>query len=208
MGALKGSISYTKYYVDGELPHDFKVMFVERVQQFAFLPLTAEDEDEERTGWCSVEHPFDLDLDEHKVLFNEYLNLGLRTDKWRLPGALVKAHTTEAERAYLEEHKKQKISKREKEDIKAVVEQKLKQQLLPTMKVVDVSWNLHRGELRFWTQSAKACEQFEEFFEQTFGMPLVLEAAYTSALECELDDAQLSWLEQIDATTFHETVAV
>ena len=207
MGALNGSLTYAKYYVDGDLPADFRDSFTERVQQSTFVPLAAEDEDEERTGWCSIEHPFDLELDRHKIFFNEYLNLGYRTDKWRLPSALVKAHYTEAERKYMADQKKTKVSKREKEDIKAVVEQKLKRQLLPAMKVIDVSWNLHRGELRFWTQSAKVCELFEEFFEETFGVTLVPETAYTSATEYELGDKELGLLEQIEATTFHDLEA-
>lgn len=203
MGVLSGSIAYTKYYVEGALPADFRDHFVERARHFVFVPLRADEEEEERTGWCSVEHPFDLELDEYKLYFNEYLNLGMRTDKWRLPGPVVKAHMTEAERKYLEENKKAKLSKAEKEDLKLIVEGRLKEKLLPAMRVVDMSWNLNRGELRFWTQSAKVCEHFEALFEETFGMRLVLEAAYTAALERELDEGLKGRLESIEPSVFH-----
>lgn len=203
MGALNGSIAYTKYYVEGELPADYRERFVERVQQLVFVPLRADEEEEERTGWCSIEHPFDLDLDEYKIYYNEYINLGLRTDKWRLPGPLVKAHMTEAERKYLEENKKTKLSKSEKEDLKLIVEGHLKEKLFPAMKVIDLSWNINKGELRVWTQSPKVCEHFEAIFEETFGMRLVLEAAYTSATECELDDVMMLRLESIEPSALH-----
>ena len=54
MGALKGSISFSKFYVRGALPDGFRDAYVERIRLRAFQPLTAAEEAERRAGWCST----------------------------------------------------------------------------------------------------------------------------------------------------------
>ena len=122
MGAFRGSISFTKFHVRGELPADFRDRFVESIRMRAFRDLDPSEELDERTGWCSIEHPFDLDLAYEKVFFNDYLNLGLRTDVWRIPSSLFKASFREAERAYLAEHGAEKLSRTQKKNLEAIAE--------------------------------------------------------------------------------------
>lgn len=204
MGALNGSISYSRFYVEGDLPQGFKERFVEALRARAFEPLTAESEEEEHVGWCSIEHPLDLELDAHKLFFNSYLNVGWRVDRWRIPGPILKAYYTEAERAYLAENNKERLSRSEKVDLKAVVTAELKQKLMPTMKVIDVSWNVHTGVLRFWNQSAKTAEHFQAYFEETFeGLRLIPDTPYTAAIQYALDDTQVGLLADLTPTVLH-----
>ncbi|MBC7174243.1 MAG: hypothetical protein H5U40_17495, partial [Polyangiaceae bacterium] len=62
MGAIRGSISFSKFHVRGELPDDFRERFVEAIQLRAFRDLDPAEDLPSRTGWCSIEHPFDVDL--------------------------------------------------------------------------------------------------------------------------------------------------
>jgi recombination associated protein RdgC len=204
LGALNGSLSYTRFYVEGELPPNFRQVYTESVQAFAFEPLTAEDDDnEERTGWCNIEHPFDMSFDEYKLFYNEYLNVAMRTDRWRIPAALLKAYCTEAERKYMLENGKEKLRRGEKEEIKAVITAELKNRLLPSLKTIDVSWNTHTGIVRFWNASARVCETFQDLFEDTFGLRLVADSPYVSALQFEMTDALLAALPESEPATFH-----
>lgn len=203
MGALNGSLSYTRFYVEGSLPSNFRKVFLDAVRLYAFEPLKPEDDDEERHGWCNIEHPLDLEFDEHKIFFNEYMNLALRIDKWRIPGPILKAYCTEAERDYLAKNNKEKLRKSEKEDIKALVTADMKRRLFPTLKTIDMSWNVHTGMVRFWNQSAKTCELFQDLFEQTFNLRLVPDSPYISALQGEMNGDQMSLLPQLEPTTFH-----
>lgn len=203
MGALNGSLSYTRFYVEGELPPDYRRRFVEAAQERAFIPLAPGDEDEERMGWCSIEHPLDLVFDEHKLFYNEYLNLALRIDRWRLPAALVKAFCTEAERKYLLENRKERLRKSEREEIKASIIADLKARLLPALQTIDVSWNTHSGIVRFWNQSARLCETFQDLFEETFKVRLIPDNPYVSALQCELDETQTERLADLEPVLFH-----
>lgn len=203
MGALKGTITYTKLYVRGELPDGFRDSFVERIRLRAFQPLTVEDDAEQRAGWCSIEDPLDTELDHNKLYFNSYLNLGLRTDRWVIPGPLLKAHLAEAEREHLAKRGRDRLSKREKEEIRVTVSRRLRRQVLPVMGVVDLSWNLITGVVRFWSQSPKALESMMELFEDTFGLPLLPESPAASAISLGLTAAQQQALEALTPTVFH-----
>lgn len=203
MGALKGTITYTKLYVRGELPDGFRDSFVERIRLRAFQPLTVEDDVEQRAGWCSIEDPLDTELDHNKIYFNSYLNLGLRTDRWVIPGPLLKAHLAEAEREHLQKRGRERLSKREKEEIRVTVSRRLRRQVLPVMGVVDLSWNLTTGVVRFWSQSPKALESMMELFEDTFQLPLLPESPAASAISLGLSAAQQQALEALTPTVFH-----
>jgi len=202
LGALKGSMSFSKFYVQGRLPDAFAESFVERVRLRVFQPLTVDDEVEERCGWCSVEHPFDLELDSEKIFFNNYLNLGLRIDRWVVPGPLFKAHFAEAERVYLAKRGRAKLGKREKEELNVTVSRRLRKQIIPTMKVTDASWSLEHGIVRLWTQSPRTQQTFLDLFETTFDLQLMAEGPYASALRLGLTESEMSHFEQLLPTVF------
>ncbi len=206
MGAFGGSMTFTTFKVRGELPDDFRDRFITGIRHETFRPLEPEEEGDESIGWCSIEHPFDLDLNIDKVLFNSYLNLGLRIDRWRIPASLFKAHFVEAERRYLAESKKERLTKREKNELKAVVTASLRRQSLPTMKVIDLSWNLDTGVLRFWSQSRRMLETLEEIFEETFDLGLVQHSPYVVAQAAGIPQEVLATLDHLDPTPFHAMV--
>jgi recombination associated protein RdgC len=203
LGALKGSITFAKFYVRGQLPDAFRDKFVERIGLRAFRPLTVEEDADQRSGWCSIENPLDCELDHGKVFFNSYLNLGLRTDRWQVPAPLFKAHFAEAEREHLQKRGREKLGRREKEELRAVVSRRLRAQLLPVMKVIDLSWNLETGVVRFWNQSPRVHEGLSELFEDTFELDLVPESPYTAARELGLSDAHAKAFESLKPTAFH-----
>jgi recombination associated protein RdgC len=202
VGALKGSISYARFYIRGTVPDSFHDRYLEAVRLRAFRPLTVEEEDEERAGWCSIGSPFDLDLDHGKVIYNSYLNLGLRVDRWRIPGPLFKAHFAEAEAAHLAERGREKLSRREKDELKVFVARKLRRQVIPAMKTVDLSWNLVTGVVRFWSNSKGLHERLQEIFHDTFGLDLVPEGPYTTALRLGPTDAQIEAIGALEHTVF------
>ena len=202
MGALKGSISFSKFYVRGELVEAFRDVFVERIRLRAFRPLTVQEDDEQRVGWCSIENPLDCELDHGKIYFNSYLNLGLRIDRWQIPSPLFKAHFGEAEREHLQKRGREKLTRREKEELTAVVSKRLRKQLIPTMKVIDLAWNLDTGVVRFWNQSPRVHETLEELFEDTFQLDLVPESPYTAAARIGLEEAHARAFETLEPATF------
>ena len=117
MPALRGSLTYVRYFVDGELPADLST-FLKPIRLRAMKPLEPQEDVAERSGWCRVGEPFATDLGHGDVFFNEYVNLGFRTNRWAIPGPLLRAKLREAEAAYLERKGRERLSKRERTELK------------------------------------------------------------------------------------------
>jgi hypothetical protein len=207
LGALKGSISYSKFYVTGELPDGFRDRFVERVRLRAFRPLTAEDTDDARAGWCSIENPLDGDLDHGKIFWNTYLNLSYRLDRFQIPAPLLKAHLEEAEREHRAKRGRTRLGRRDKEELRAIVTRRLRAQSLPVMKIIDLSWNLETGVVRFFCPSPKALEGLIELFEDTFELVLVPQSPLSAARSLGLSEARARAFETLKPTVFHTPLA-
>lgn len=195
MPALKGSLTYARFFVDGEVPKDFRERFMRAIRLRAMQPLLADDEASERSGWCAIGEPFDVDLHHEGVFYNNFINLGFRTDRWVIPGSLLRTRLREAENAYLLKRGRERLSRREKTEIKELVAKKLRKQFVPTTRAVDLSWSLEDGVVRFFSQSARPTASMLDLFTKTFGLKLVPEAPYTLATRLGLSKAgEQAWI--------------
>ncbi len=183
MGVFSGSISYTKFYVRGEVPKRFQAAFQKNIQLRTFVPLSTDEDEEERSGWCAASNALDLDLSQQKWLFDRYLVLGMRVDKWRIPRALLKAQLAEATTELLERKGKAKLSRPEKDELKFRITKRLRKKVLPSMRQFDLCWDLDRGVLLFWNRSPRMIDDLMVLFERTFSMQLEPASPYVEAKE-------------------------
>ena len=205
MSALRGSLTYARFYVEGDLPDDFRERFMRAIRLRAMRPLEPDDEELERSGWCKIGEPFATELGYEDVFFdapsgcrppsadlrfNAFVNLGFRTDKWAIPGSLLKRHVKEAEEAYLQKKGRERISRREKNELKILVGKKLRKHTAPATRTVDLSWSLDEGLVRFFGHAPKPAAAMMELFSKTFGLRLVPESPYTLAARIGLSKAQ------------------
>ncbi len=204
MGVWSGNLSYTRYFVEGEAPtQDHRSWILDRIKMMAVPTLTVETEDEQVLGWCTVENILDTEFASEKLFYNEYILWAFRLDSWRLPPTLFKALLAEAERDYRAETGKERITKREKDALKAKVRLDLKRQSLPNISTYDICWHWEKDELRFWSMSSKANTLFLELFEKTFpGLQLVAQSPYTLAERLDLGDAPLETMKSLEPETF------
>lgn len=201
MGALRGSLTYSRFFVTGDLPADLAGATLKRVRANAAQPLNPDEDVSERHGWASIEDPMDTDLDHEKVFFNEYVCLGLRIDRWVVPKPLLNAHLREAEETLLQKKGLERLGRKAKADLKLFVLKRLRRQLMPSTKSIDLVWNVQTGVARFFSQSAKLHLLAQELFEKTFRLKLVPESPGTAAERAGLDArAQKIW-EQLEPTT-------
>jgi hypothetical protein len=190
VSALRGSLTYARFYVQGNVPDDFRERFMRSIRLRAMRPLEPDDEELERSGWCKIGEPFATDLAYEDVFFNAFVNLGFRTDKWALPGSLVRRHLKEAEEAYLQKKGRERLSRREKTELKILVGKKLRKNTAPATRMVDLSWSLDEGLVRFFGHAPKPGAAMMELFSKTFGLTLVPESPYTLAARIGLSKAQ------------------
>jgi len=190
MPAMSGSLTYARLFVEGALPEDYREHFVDALRARAMKPLDADDEAQERSGFCTFGDPYELELSYERVFYNNFVNLGFRTDRWAIPPALLRANVREAEQIYLEKKGRERLSKREKSEIKDLVLRQMKRQTAPVVRVVDLSWSLDEGLVRFFSHSQRPILAMSDLFHKVFGLKLVPEAPYTLAARLGLSPAQ------------------
>lgn len=181
MGVFKGSISATKFYVRGSVPKRFAAPYLEKIEGAKFVELSVDDEPSESVGWCVASSPLDLALRHEQVYLGNYVVLGMRTDRWRIPRPLFKAQFDRAAAEWAERTGRQKMNKREKDELKFRIERKLRRKVLPSMRSVDVCWNMDRRSVLLWSRSPRVKEDFRELFERTFALELDEDSPFMSA---------------------------
>lgn len=187
-------MSYARFFVNGALAEGFREKFLEALALRAMRPLDADEDIEERSGWCALGDPYQLELTHERVYYNNFLNLGFRTDRWAIPAPVLKTKLREAETAYLAQKGRERLAKREKEELKQVVVRKLRKQFVPTVRVVDLSWSFEENLVRFYSHSARTIAAMADLFAQTFGLELTIEAPYTLAARLGLtEDEERAW---------------
>ena len=200
MGVFSGSITISKFFVRGAPRRGFKSRYLENIALRAFRPLRPDEDVDERVGWCVAGRLFDLELTDENVFFGPYLLLGLRQDRWKLPPALLQAHYQEALSAMLAKSGRERLTKSEKDAVKAKVVGGLKRKVLPAMRLVDLAWDLDARVLFFWSQSTSMHERLAALFERTFDLQIDVASPFMVASESGLADRQLDDLVRLEPT--------
>ncbi len=198
MSALSGSLSYQRFFVEKDLPRDFVTKSHSKIVAHAMRPLSPNEPEGERSGWCVLGEPLDVELDRSRVHLDGFVNLGLRTDRWAIPSALLKTRLREAEAAERARKGRDRLGRNEKAEIKELVIRELRKKIIPTTRAVDLSWSLEERVVRFFSHSKKSTGVMIDLFEKTFGFELIAESPYTQSRRLELSDAQMRAWETIE----------
>lgn len=201
MGVFSGSISYSKFFVRGDVPKRFQAPFMKAIRLRTFAPLEVDAEEDSSVGFCAPGNALDLDLSQDKVLFNQYVVLGLRIDKWRIPRTLFRAHYDQAEAELRARSGKEKLSKKDKDELKVRIQRRLRKKVLPSMRAFDLLWDVDRKVTLFWNRSPRVKEELMALFEQTFQLRLDEVSPYVAA-KALLDDRQMARIEGLEASSF------
>ncbi len=182
MGALKGTLTYTTYYVMDEPGPGFRERFMEAVTKHRFRDIDIEAHKDTSMGWVVLGEPFDTELDWNNVFRDPYVCISLRRDTIKVPKTAFEAHYGARERAFLREQGREHLKKSERAALKEDVMLQLRRRALPDIKLFDVVWNTVDGSIRFWSQSKKIREEFEGIVAETWGIRIVPASPYTMML--------------------------
>jgi len=202
LGARGGSLTFTRFFTQGALPKDLRRKFLEAAKLRVFEPLKPEDEALEATGWCVMERPFDLELDSAKMFHDNFVLLGFRVDRYRIPGALLKSQISDEEQRQLARGKKTKLSRNEKLEIKDRVVMRLRKKLVPSSKAIDLCWHLDSGVVLFFGHSKRMLLDFAALFEKSFGLALMEDSPHAAASRADLPRELERALKQIEPLSF------
>src|SRR4030042_1713874 len=124
MGIRKGTLSFSRYRLIGNLPDQFPAFFAERIRRNAFQTVwrTA---DEKAAGWTGLEDPLDIDFPYASYAQGRYLLFSLRVDRKSVAPSLLRLRIMEAERSKLAETSQKKLYREKAEGIRGGVRPRL-----------------------------------------------------------------------------------
>lgn len=200
MGLIKGSASFVRFSVEGELPENPLDFIADRVTSFSFRDID-DTYDEYSIGWVSVHNMFDSQFKYASYLTGDYVTLTLRVDERKVsPAILNKCIQKEEERIKLEKQIP-KISRAMKVEIKERIKAELMRKSVPIPAIFDLCWNLSRGTVLFFSTNKKLHAVLEDYFKESFGLNLRLQIPYVTA-ESIVSDEKRSRLETITPDIF------
>jgi recombination associated protein RdgC len=202
LGVSRGALTFTRLFVQGKPPKDLRKRYLEAVRLRKFTPLAPEDEASEAVGWCVIERPFDLDFQPDRLFYDRFVQLGLRVDKWKIPGVLLRSQVADEEQRMLSRAGREKLTRGEKEDIKLRVIGRLRKKILPSSRAFDVLWDLDAGTVLLFTHSARTTEEFMALFQKTFGLELRVDSPYFAAGRAELSATLQKAFDKVEPVSF------
>ncbi len=202
MGALTGSMTPTAYYVEGDLPDDFRNVFTKALGSRKFREIEVESDQDESLGWVDVSDPFDTEFMIERVVWNDYVLFALRQDQLRIPPAVFRLHFRRALTDYLDSQDRERATRAEEEEVRDMLEKQLRRRVLPSIRIFEVAWNLDRGEVWLFTPNKRVNEIFLDLFSDTFGMVLIPRNAYSRLERAGLDQEALDRISALEPTAF------
>ena len=139
MGLLKGSFTFARFHVDGQLPQAFLNFVNSRIKANSFRDVLKSTE-EKRMGWVSLTDILDTDFENANYALGDYLIFSLRIDRKLIPPKLMKVKLMEEERRFLAQSGKNRINKQMAAGIKDKVKLELLTKLDAIPSFYDVCW--------------------------------------------------------------------
>ena len=181
MGILSNSASYVRYAVEGDLPDNFWNFAADRISQYSFRDID-DSYEEQSIGWVSVHNMFDSSFAYSSYAVADYLVLSLRIDERKISKAALKKFCLKEEERIKKERQLPKVSRGQRQEMKENMTLMLTKRAVPIPSVYDLCWNLSEGTVLFFSTNKKAQALLEDYFKETFGMHLVLQIPYLTAM--------------------------
>jgi len=171
MGLLKGSLTFSRYRVKGELPAEFRPFFDRQIKKYAFRDLTASAE-EQAFGWTCLENPLDTAFEGGRYCAGDFFYFSLRLDRKSVPPALLRLKCLEEERKSLKDSGRTRLFREQAREIKERVFLHLLTKAHPVPSFYDVCWSVPGGWLLVGSHADRVFEIFEDLFKITFNARL------------------------------------
>ena len=181
MGLISGSGSFTRYFAEGTLPENFMESLSEKIVGHSFRNLDETSIAERSVGWVNVMDMFDNRFAGLEFLKEPYVTMSLRVDEKKIPSTALKQYCLEAEEKIKEAEDLDYLPKNRRFDIKEGVRLRLLKRAIPVSRTYDMIWNYSTGLVIFGCTTNRLCDEFMEFFLQTFDIQLQAICPYTLA---------------------------
>ncbi|HIP40483.1 MAG TPA: DNA recombination-dependent growth factor C [Desulfocapsa sulfexigens] len=200
MGFIKGTASFVRFGVEGELPENIWDFIADKVVSFAFRDID-DTYDEYSLGWVSVLNMFDTEFEYASYAAGNYVTLSMRLDERKVSSTIVKKFVQKEEERVKKEKQIPKIARSMRVEIKERIQNELMRKALPMPAVFDMCWNLENSTVLFFSTNKKAQALLEDLFKETFGLTLIQQIPYLCG-EHVLDEDDVDKLDRITPEIF------
>jgi hypothetical protein len=169
---LKGPLTFRRFFSEGGAPSASSSDLVELLIHDRFLGRLDDPRKEERSGWVTVGNLLDTDFSVANTYFAPYMLFSQRTDKKAIPPALLRALVERETAELLKSTGMERLPPGGKAEIREQLEEKYLPQMLPSVSVVEVCWNLQSGMVRVLSTSERAVGRVRKAFSATFSQAL------------------------------------
>lgn len=199
MGLLAGSASFTRFAVDGELPDKVWDFIAEQVTKRSFKDID-DTLDELSIGWVSVGDMFDSRFAYGSYAAGDYVTLSMRVDERKISSAVLKKFAAKEEARIKEEKELRRLSRSIRLEIKERIKAELVRKSPPVPAVYDLYWHVPKGTVIFFSNGRKPLALLEELFKETFGLSLVMQVPWNTALTL-VDEQTAAKLDSLQPTS-------
>ena len=182
MGAIKGTLTYTKYNVENEPPDGFREVLVEELFRHRHREIDVEAGRDQSFGWVVMGCPWSREFTWDKIFMDPYICVSLREDRIRIPTTTLKSMLAEREAKFLEETGRDKLGRKERSSLKDDVLLQLRRRAVPDIRVFDVMWDVHDGTLRMWSQNRGVRDYFEDLVQRSWGIKITPQSPYSQGV--------------------------
>jgi hypothetical protein len=182
MSLLTGTASFTRFTVEGELPDNTWDFIAEQVAKQSFKDID-DTLDEFSLGWVSVGDMFDSKFAYGSYAAGDYVALSMRMDERKVSSAVLKKFAAKEEARIKEEKDLRRLSRSVRLEIKERLKAELMRKSPPVPAVYDLCWNVPNGTVLFFSNSRKPIALLEDLFKETFGLSLIMQVPWNTALQ-------------------------
>lgn len=171
MGFLKGTLTFSRWRVAGDLQSPFPDFFDGQLKKYAFQEPGA-GADEKSIGWTSLENILDTRFEQANYAVGNYLLSCLRIDRKAVPPALLRVRMLEGEQKALRETGRTRLSKDTRQKLKDRLQEDLMKRAYPVPSFHEILWSPSQKRLLLGALSQKVFQDFEDLFKISFRLSL------------------------------------
>lgn len=206
MGLIRGSASFTRFFVSGAFSRNNLDQYAKRISRFAFVNLDEYSDMQRSTGWVNIMDMFDTSFEGRTFFMHPYIALSFRVDVRKVPTNALKQHCREAEDKIKEAENLEYLPKAKRKELKDFVWHQLLKRAIPRANTYDMIWNLETSLLIFGSTSNKVSDEFAEHFFKTFDLTLSPVFPYAIAHQhLEKEDEDTGLLDDLQAASLTDS---
>jgi recombination associated protein RdgC len=172
MPIRRGSVSFARFKVEGDVPKDTRKWLSTALRASAFEALDPKGEDERTAGFVELENPGRTEFAVGDVFLGMHALFAWRVDKLRIPGNQVRAELLRWTQAF-EQKNSRAPGRREKAEQKDTIRRALRSKTEPSTKTFEVSLDLAGRELFLWATSRAVVEEVQAALESRLSIKLI-----------------------------------